>query len=45
MASVGGVARLPMAVAPDFVAKVRRRRGRGHGEGLERWERAQASSG
>jgi hypothetical protein len=45
MAITGGVAGLPVAAPPDFTAEVRWRRGLYHGEGLGRWEKAQASSG
>jgi hypothetical protein len=45
LASVGRVARLPMAAPPDFSAEVHRRRGHDHDEGLGYWEKARASSG
>jgi hypothetical protein len=45
MASSGWVVGLLAAASPDSTAEFRRRRGRGHEECLERWERAQTSSG
>jgi hypothetical protein len=44
MASSDWVTGLPMAAPPDFMAEVRWRRGRDHGEGLGCWESAQESS-
>jgi hypothetical protein len=45
MAGSGWVAGLLVVAAPDSVAKLPRRRGHDHNEGLWHWERAKASLG